>query len=291
MQDATNRTADGVESTRFSKIRDLSSLERPKFNGEFQLRVRASTVFYGHLAIIALLMIANVVVHAAAFGINRSYIRPGTKLVNFFDVTHEGNLPAWFQTSVLLLCGLLLTLVGASYLRQKAWVYGGSWALLGAAFCFLSLDEAVSIHETAVTPLRRILEIEGGLLFAAWVIIAVPVLAVFLICLIPFLRMLPPVTRNRFIISGVVFVSGAVALEAIAGAYSTWDHGGRNFTYEMIGSVEELFEKVGIALFLRAILLEIATYPISVHFGSNVKEDVPTENTSVPTPIVAAKAS
>ena len=279
------------QGSRTSPFSFLGSAKPPEYSETFELRVQPRVVFYLLLACVAFLTIANVLMHTAAHAIDRSYIQPGSKLVNFFDLNHEGNLPSWYQSVTLVLCGLLLILISLSYLRKTSWVFGGSWLVLGLAFCYLSLDELVSLHETVVVPMRRWLDIDSGIFYFIWVVPAALVLGTFLLCLLPFLRALPAPTRNRFIISGLVYVSGAMIVEMIGGAYLTSEGGGDNYTYKLIASFEEFLEMMGVALFMRAILLDLVAHPISVHFGSEAEETALADDAITPTPIAAARAS
>ena len=61
----------------------------------------------------------------------------------------EGNIPAWASTILLFVASVLLMLIGAAVTQMKT-RFGGHWLLLGGVFCYLSMDEASSIHETVL---------------------------------------------------------------------------------------------------------------------------------------------
>ena len=79
-----------------------------------------------------------------------------------------------------------------------------------------------------------------------------------LIVYVPFLRRLPKASRWRFIVAGGVFVSGAVGVEVFSGAVRD-SFGFEDPRFALISTLEELLELVGVALFLRALVLHMAT--------------------------------
>jgi hypothetical protein len=64
---------------------------------------------------------------------------------------------------------------------------------------------------------------------------------------------LSPRIRGLFVFSGTVYVGGALIVEAIS-ANRWYVDGGVTFPYLAIGTVEELFEMLGIALFIYALM-------------------------------------
>ena len=76
------------------------------------------------------------------------YLRPSlqTVLIPLFSLSIEGNFPTWYAASLLLCCGLLLLLIAAS-VRQTGAGFARRWQFLGCVFLFMSLDEAIEIHE------------------------------------------------------------------------------------------------------------------------------------------------
>lgn len=257
-----------VPRSRLSWISDRLSKHHVAAATHSEFRIRPAHVLWTLLGILVLIMTANVVVLTAARFLNIPYVQPESKLVNFFDVNHEGNLPTWYQGNALLITGLLLLVVGFSYIRQRPRSHAAYWLLLGAGFCYLSLDEMISMHETIVVPLRRALDIEGGIFYFVWVIPAAIGVLVMLFTFIPFLRSLPKSTSIRFVIAGAIFVGGAVVVEALSGAYLT-SRGDESFGYKMITSVEEFLEMLGVVIFIHAILkhLSAVRHPISLHLG------------------------
>ncbi|GAB4431207.1 MAG: hypothetical protein Kow002_19530 [Anaerolineales bacterium] len=66
------------------------------------------------------------------------------KLLFFFDLNGEANIPVWF-TSSLFAFSAALSLFSAT--RQSNWDAKHFWNTLGLACAFISLDETAQIHE------------------------------------------------------------------------------------------------------------------------------------------------
>jgi hypothetical protein len=173
--------------------------------------------------------------------------------VSYFD--REQSLPTLYSTLMLLANGLLSGII--AYARRRAGLaYARHWAVLSLLFGLMALDEFASVHEHSTNPLRELLDIEGGPLWYAWVIIGAAVVAVVAVAFLRFLRHLPRPTRRRMWRGGVLFVSGALGLELIGGSYSAV-HGELNMGYVLIVTVEEALEMLGAAVLLYGLLAYI----------------------------------
>ena len=94
------------------------------------------------------------------------------KIVEKLDLDQErNNLPTWFQASSLLLCSFLLGII-ALIRREIKDKDTRFWGIMALVFLYLSLDEAVSIHEQAAVPFRELFHAHG-ILFFGWVIPAI----------------------------------------------------------------------------------------------------------------------
>jgi len=180
-------------------------------------------------------------------------------LVNFFSLDKEFNIPTWYQAISELMCSLLMVIIFmAAKVENDRFKY--HWLGLSFIFLLIATDEMLVLHEQIISPLRRFLG-TGGFLYMAWIIPAIILGIVFLIAYYKFLRSLPPTTRKRFIVAGLIFGSGAVGLEAVGGWVAT-QIGQNNITYSLITHVEEILEMSGILLFIYSLLLYYqAQYP------------------------------
>jgi len=169
-----------------------------------------------------------------------------------FDLLEEGNVPTFYAATALLLCGLLLGLIWAVKKHDKD-RYAFHWGLLALVFTFMAFDEAASIHELLMAPLRNIFSL-SGIFFFAWVIPYGLLLIVLGILYLKFLFNLPACFRNLFIVSGAIFVSGALGVELFEGR--SFEMRGQEYdlvVYIYI-TVEEVLEMLGILLFIYSLL-------------------------------------
>jgi hypothetical protein len=167
-------------------------------------------------------------------------------ILGLFSLSLEGNLPTWYSSLLLFACGLALHAVAAGA-RQQSAPFRHRWALLGCIFMFMSLDEAVELHEQ----LGRLVKLHGVLYFS-WVVPASVIVILLGLAYLPFLVHLPARTRWRFVIAGALYVGGALLLELPLG-YWAERAGTENLTYVLIDWVEESLEIFGATLFLSSL--------------------------------------
>lgn len=166
-------------------------------------------------------------------------------IVPLFSLSYEQNIPTWYSSALLLSVSASLAFI-ASGTRKTGAPFVRHWWGLSAAFLYISLDETASIHEGA-----GFLKLHGVLYFS-WVIPASVIVAAIGVAYLRFLAHLPRRTRVRFIVSGAIYVFGALVMELPLG-YWTERQGSRNFVYAAIDVVEEGMEILGATLFLLAL--------------------------------------
>jgi hypothetical protein len=168
-----------------------------------------------------------------------------------FDIDQEHSIPTLYAAFLLLACaGLLAIITLAKHATQDR--YTRYWAGLAIIFTYLSLDEAIELHEIMVRPLRIALN-PTGLLYFPWVIVYVPLVVIFALVYLKFLLHLPPRTRNLFVLAGVIYVCGAVIVEGISANLSYLDSE-MSLLYRAIVTVEEELEMLGVVVFIFALL-------------------------------------
>ena len=167
-----------------------------------------------------------------------------------FDLDAESNLPTWFASMSLLACAILLGRIAARA-RATGARFAGHWRALAVIFAALSLDEVARIHEH-LGRLQGLWDTHG-LFYFAWVIPGAAAVLALTAVFARFLFQLPAATRGRFIAAGVVFVAGALVVEAIGG-WRAETMGMNNMTHSLIATVEEVLELAGVAMFLVALL-------------------------------------
>lgn len=204
------------------------------------------------LGIIAAVMSGAAVIGDLAMDrIHSDAVWPVARQFNFVE---EGNFANYYQSAQLLLNSALLLLIWAVQkpAAQDRW----RWLVLAGAFLFLSADEVAQIHETTVAVLiagaRQNEEGKTG-----WFWLYLPVLAVFGAAYVPFLQRLPRRTAILFVLSGSIYVGGAVAMERV----SNWvaeTHGDQTVGYALIDNFSEFMESAGMALFAYTLLSYLA---------------------------------
>lgn len=174
--------------------------------------------------------------------------------VRLFLVSGEGNVPTWYASAALLFAAILaLAVAGHTDTSDRR-----KWMLIGLLLVFMSLDETAVIHEMMIVPLRQAFDL-GGLLLYAWVVPAAVLAGLVALYLLPFAWRLPPPVRLRLIAGGLLFVSGALGVEAVTGLID--DLYGRNRLYYFLTVVEEGLEKLGVLLAISAFLLQLHRIP------------------------------
>jgi len=205
------------------------------------------------LACVVCLVLANLAAVVVAYGSDTEVARSQivVKLIRFFDVDREGNLPSWFSTLQLFGIALLSLAIGTLRFRWRlAWTH--HWFVLSLLFATLSLDESASLHEWTIPHVRTALGV-GGFLYWAWVVPG----AIFVLALTAFFWRfvfdLPLVIRLLAVCSAGLYLAGALGLEMVGGYYFELK-GGRDLHYAFITTAEESLEMMGLSLFIYALI-------------------------------------
>ncbi len=214
------------------------------------------------LATIFILLIGNIITIYLLPIFDYNYNNSLIRLLNFDT---EQNIPTTFSFLILGFSSILLLHIAKS--NKKANLDFKIWLFLGFVFMFLAFDEALSIHEVLSSMMGKLFGLEG-IFFYAWVIPYGIILLIALIPLTKFLLKLPVEISKLFVISGVIFVVGAVGFEMIEGNIH-FSEGKRNMNYTIFYSIEETLEMLGISLFIYALLKYIIISkiePIKISF-------------------------
>ncbi len=200
------------------------------------------------------------------------YLGHGTMfgLVRLFDFAEEANIPSLFSALLLLFSSFLLAMI-AAYKRRDHDTFFPHWAGLSFIFFFLFVDEAVSLHELLVRPVKEILH-TSGLFFYAWIIPYAFLLLMIAIVYVRFFFHLSYRMKLFFVLSGLIFVAGAIGFEMLGGKHDEAS-GQENVLYVVYVLFEELFEMIGSSLFVYALLCYLkekyGQAQIDITFGDN----------------------
>jgi len=198
--------------------------------------------------VVAALIALHVIVNTLRFTLGNEKL---FGLVFMFSLGADGNIPTFYSSFALLFAGCLLLFIGylVRKLQRTRWIY---WLGLGGVFCFLAVDEMLELHERLIEPVRNVTGV-SGLLYYAWVIpYAFALLALGLLYL-RFLLSLPRRTAVMFVISGTVFVTGAVGFEMLGGLFFQ-TFGSNTPGYVVLQTVEESMEMIGVVMFIYALV-------------------------------------
>lgn len=173
-------------------------------------------------------------------------------LIQVFDLRVERNLPTAYSTLLLALAALVVFFV-AVRCRSRGDAEYRRWGILSLVLLFLSVDETAALHERSTFLIREYLR-PTGILHDAWVIPFAVLLVVLAVYFWPFLKRLPPDTRNRFILAGAVFVGGAFGMELVEGYYESCCGTWVDSRYAFMAGIEEMCEMIGMTMFIDAAL-------------------------------------
>ena len=183
-------------------------------------------------------------------------------VVDLFNTGIDANLPTWWSSVLLLACSGLLGVIARAHTER---VDGSplAWRALATVFFFLSIDEVAMIHErigdTVGDELLHRAGVREQYSNRPWIVVYLPLMVLGGACFWRFFGRLPRRTRLIFAAAAVVFVGGAVGVEAIAHAvYSSLGEA----TYWAITMIEEFLEMIGVVLFIGGLLDYIA-----IHLG------------------------
>ena len=158
-------------------------------------------------------------------------------LLQLFDLDEENNIPTWFSSFLLLNSAFFLYIYsGCEQLRKKFY-----WRFMAAGFFLLAIDEVAGLHETFNSSIEINWAIPGA------------ILVLFLgVAFVPFLLSLPGKLAVMFVLSGFLYVSGAIIVELLSE-----DLDSDSLVYMLAVAVEEGLEMLGALLFLATVLNEM----------------------------------
>jgi hypothetical protein len=202
--------------------------------------------------------------------------------LRIFDVGAERSIPTWFESVQFLLCSILLAVVAIAK-KQRSDRYSLHWSVLSIILLLLSLDEVTSIHQAIGQQSERLLHnttgfIPSGPITFFWVVPGAAFVFIVLLAYLRFLAHLPQTTRRLFLFAGALFVLGALGIEMLSAQVVSSSSGIANFFGTTLAlsqgsasaipkilvglqtSIEEMFEMLGLTVFVYALLAYIRSY-------------------------------
>ncbi len=212
------------------------------------LSLSPKVIFKINIYLILFLLFATALTTLAKAYINHNSV---SALAWWFNFDTEKNIPSIYSAMSLFITSALLYWI--AYARRKMLFPFLQWSLLSFIFLVLSMDELLSLHEELISPVRNTLNTTGFLHYA-WVIPYGIALVIFIAAYTSFLFKLPKNIMRLFIISGILFVVGAIGFEMLGGQYDYLHKTRDSAFYWIISTSEELLEMLGIATFIYALL-------------------------------------
>ena len=238
----------------------------------FTLHPRTVGIFLGVLAVVMSVLAVTGDLLELKFdsggehGRNTPMLWPIARQFNFVE---EGNLANFYQGLQLVFAAVLLLIVWRGKVQRKE-PMRGHWLALGLIFLFLGADEVAQIHETTIANTIAAFRSEESDK-TGWFWVYLPLLAVFGLAYIPFLKRLPRRIAALFMVSGTIYVGGAVAMEKFVNWFAG-KYGDDTVAYVLIDNLGEFMESTGIALFVYALIAYLAIEGTEIAFRMRTGE-------------------
>ncbi|MDJ0687673.1 MAG: hypothetical protein QNJ41_04105 [Xenococcaceae cyanobacterium MO_188.B32] len=245
---------------------NLYSKNQVSKQNRFTLNLPPDRVCKILLVIIMILIFTNILSDSGAFIFNQ--YGGGNHSERLLRLDTESLFLTFYSALSLGICSILLAVIAC----QKKAIdsrYTRHYKFLSLLFLLLAIDEIVMMHEI-LNVLKEPVNVSGVFYFT-WVIPAFIFLLVFTMTFISFLKSLPRKIRTLFILSGMIYVGGAVGVEMMGGDHSEM-YGENNFVYEMITTVEESLEMMGILVFIYSLLFYLQTYLEKINLSISFKK-------------------
>ena len=186
-------------------------------------------------------------------------IKQGGWIYRLFFLGGEWNIPTYFSVILLLGAFALLLFISTAEKKRKS-AYLLHWRVLTGGFLLMAADELLYFHEKLGLFLHELIKCESyGLFYYIWVLVAIPIVILLAVFFTRFIWNLPGRTRIMFVVSGSVYLTGAVGFEMLGGCQAE-KSGALNLTYLLFETIEESLEMFGVIFFIYGLLDYIQTY-------------------------------
>jgi hypothetical protein len=194
-----------------------------------------------------------------------------------FDMDLENNMPAFFNAGLFFFGAALFYLAGRSEERRQR----RPWYLLALVFLFLGIDEGSQVHEQFMIVTLKLIgwnKHHMGWLYYAWTIPYGLAAIALGIVLLRFMLKLHAITRKRLVLSGAIYIAGAVVCEMWSGKIAEAANDTDlpyNIAYSMVITLEESLEMLGLILCIDALMRVHAARATALTFSvTPVEEEV-----------------
>ncbi|MCW5211422.1 hypothetical protein VU04_00745 [Desulfobulbus sp. TB] len=219
----------------------------------FQLKIHPWKTARFFLAIVLLLTVLHSIAQAIFLStLNESLL----EFSRCLDLDIEKNIPSFYSAFAIFLCSLMFFCLATLEKNQEG--RRPYWLGLAAVFLFLSLDEALALHERLGNYTKEYIRSTGileasGLLYFPWIIPYSILLIILGLLYFRFIFRLPRKTTVLFILSAIIFLTGAAGFDMLGGREAEL-HGYYSISYTVLYTIEEFLEMIGVVLLIYTLL-------------------------------------
>ena len=216
-----------------------------------EITFKAKKVSLLFLSIVLFLTVVHCIVLVIFFHFdNPQFIN----FVHWFDLDIENNIPTLYSAFAILICSFLFFII-AMQKRKQLNYESLCWFFLAIIFLFLSIDEVFQIHESIGDITENYIN-STGFLYFPWVVPYTFMLIIFIVIYWKFVLHLPKRTALLFILSGTLYLIGAIVFDMLGGREAELN-GYDAVIYTILYTIEEFLEMIAIVILLYALLLYI----------------------------------
>ena len=221
----------------------------------------------GRIARILLMVFVCLLLLHLGVGVWRHFLGHDDRfgIIHQFSFDRENNAPTYFSALLLLVCAALLAITAIAKGRAKD-PFRRHWTALSVVFAYMSADEVGRYHEMWPT-FMPLLERGKGIMHFPWIPVGIVVVALFSIAFLRFLLSLQRRWKILFFTAGVVYISGALGLEAVCGLLKDV-RCNQGLMYAVESTAEETLEMWGAILFIYSLLsyMHVNVGPLEIYF-------------------------
>jgi hypothetical protein len=179
----------------------------------------------------------------------------GQKFFGFrvkFDLDQEANVPTYFSSLILLVAAGLFTAIGMLKTSAKD-RFASHWKGMGVIFFLMSVDETGVLHEKFIDIFNLYFK-PTGIFYFGWVILALPLVLIIGVAYFRFFLHLSPNMKVWFAVAAIFYLAGALGMEMAGGWYAE-NYGENRPFYNVLTTVEEILEIIGVITLIYTLLL------------------------------------
>lgn len=231
-----------------------------------QIHKYSLKIFGWFLVVIVLLAAAHLLMQYLNLVVYSEHNGRVYELSNRLDFDDEASLPTWFSQFVFLCIAASASL--AAYMQRKAAIRR-LWSVVALIGFIFAIDETAAVHELVLQTTHLLLFGEKGpsIIANAWLVLLPFIAAAGLILLVQMRTYLPKFTVRLFVLSGLIFMTGAVGLDILTNA----DAANTFYAKGILVVIEETLELLGTTTALYAIMQYLES-----HYTVNIRQALKT---------------